>query len=358
MQDIHLQPQEGALWAPLQNTDRKSTRRVELDATTVFQPCARRAARLFGLDPSVVHLVDLHNEIADKTRRYRARFEQVLVGLRALVAAGVKLRFLALCCHGWLDGTQLVPGAYLAEFVALLIQLAHPDGIVIALWACSTADAPDGRAAEGPGGARGFAFKLWLGLKNAGVRAGVRARVTGHPVAGHALFNPQDVLFWEGDDAVDGVGDIFVRWPGAFGPRDAGDPLFPEFRGLMRHTTLCYELPFLTPTMVHARVVAAARTGGVGRSGEVDPRAFGMRNLEAALAMLGLDPGEIDGVRDDATTLAIQEFQRTHKDANGAQLDDDGTVGKLTAGAILLALRARGVADSRVFMEHARQLAV
>ena len=346
MQDIHLQPQEGALWAPLQNTDRKSTRRVELDATTVFQPCARRAARLFGLDPSVVHLVDLHNEIADKTRRYRARFEQVLVGLRALVAAGVKLRFLALACHGWLDGTQLVPGAYLAEFVSLLTQLAHPDGLIIALWAGSTADAPDGRAAEGPGGARGFAYRLWLGL----TRAGVRARVTGHPIAGHALFNPQDVLFWDGDDAADGIGDIFVRWPHAFGPRDPGDPLFPEFRGLMRHTTLCYELPFLTPAVVHERVVAAARTGGVGRTGEVDPRAFGMRNLETALALLGFDPGDIDGVRDDATTTAIKAFQVAE------HLDDDGIFGRKSAAAMLASLRARGVADARVFQEHARQL--
>lgn len=347
--DIHLQPTEGAFFCPEQNTDNPRTPRTEHDATGVFQPCAFRAARLYGLPRSSVTLVNLHTEITDKARRYRARFEQLIAALHALVLLQVRLRFLALACHGWLDGTQLVPGAYLAEFIALLAQLAHQQGIVIALWACSTADAPDGVEVPAPGGARGFAFKLWQGLKT----AGVRTNVLGHPTAGHALQNPRDVLFWDGDDVSDGVGDIYVRWPRAFGPTDPGDPLFPEFDGLMHHTMLPYELPFMTPADAHARVALAARGGGVGRTGDVNPRAFGMRNLEVALVLLGYDPGRVDGIRDPRTTLAIQQFQRANRDPNGAQLDDDGRVGKLTGAALLSALRARGVADSRVFQQHA-----
>lgn len=82
-----------------------------------------------------------------------------------------------------------------------------------------------------------------------------------------------------------------------------------------------------------------------------------MFHLEAALALLDIDPGPVDGTRDDATEAAIKKFQRTNKDANGTQLDDDGLVGGKTAGGLLLALRARGLADARAFAAHVRAFA-
>lgn len=344
---------ESLLFAPEQNTDNPSTRRVEQDATGVFQPCGRRACRVLAIDPSSFHIVDLRPDITDKAKRYRARAEQVLAPMRALAAAGKKIRFFALLCHGWRDGMQLMPGMCLVEFIALLAQIAHEDGITIALWACSTADPPDGVLVEGPGAANGCAYRIWRGLDEAGVKATVCA----HSTKGHALFNPMCVCFSYLDNPADGIGDFYVRPPRAFGPRDAGDPLFPEFRGLMRHTTLCYEAPFLTPGAVYARVSMVARGAGVPKTGEVDPRRFSMFHLEAALALLDIDPGPVDGTRDDATEAAIKKFQRTNKDANGTQLDDDGLVGGKTAGGLLLALRARGLADARAFAAHVRAFA-
>lgn len=69
------------------------------------------------------------------------------------------------------------------------------------------------------------------------------------------------------------------------------------------------------------------------RVGDKGPR---VRQLQVALAALGLDPGKPDGVFGGKTRKAVVVFQRRN------DLDADGVVGPTTARAVNRALAARG----------------
>ena len=69
------------------------------------------------------------------------------------------------------------------------------------------------------------------------------------------------------------------------------------------------------------------------RVGDKGPR---VRQLQVALAALGLDPGKPDGVFGGKTRKAVIVFQRRN------DLDADGVVGPTTARAVNRALAARG----------------
>ena len=49
---------------------------------------------------------------------------------------------------------------------------------------------------------------------------------------------------------------------------------------------------------------------------------------------LGLYTGEIDGYFGPKTVAAVKAFQKKNKDANGKQLEADGSVGPLTREAL------------------------
>ncbi len=84
--------------------------------------------------------------------------------------------------------------------------------------------------------------------------------------------------------------------------------------------------------------------------GEVNPYKFTPHQYQKALTILGFDPGPIDGKPGDLTRAALEDFQES------AGLNDDGWYGFNTAGAILIALQARGLASGDAFYAHHPQI--
>lgn len=112
-------------------------------------------------------------ELAVASLKPEARWRLVADAL----AAHPGVEHLAVFCHGWANGLQLVPMAHVAD---LAKAIARP-GIVVTLYACSTADGPH------LGGDGGFADALRDALCEAGASA---CCVDAHVTAGHATRNP------------------------------------------------------------------------------------------------------------------------------------------------------------------------
>ena len=88
---------------------------------------------------------------------------------------------LAIFCHGWANGLQLVPMAHVKDLARMLAPKRPGPGPIVTLYACSTADGPH------VGGDGGFADALLDALCEAGATGCV---VDAHTTAGHTTRNP------------------------------------------------------------------------------------------------------------------------------------------------------------------------
>lgn len=82
---------------------------------------------------------------------------------------------------------------------------------------------------------------------------------------------------------------------------------------------------------------------------EVDPYRFTPKQYQKALLILGFDPGPIDGKPGLLTRAALEDFQES------VPIGSDGWYGPTTAGALLVALQARGLATIEAFDSHIDQ---
>lgn len=84
--------------------------------------------------------------------------------------------------------------------------------------------------------------------------------------------------------------------------------------------------PYKKPTMVLNEANAAYGKKYAGTDG--------VKHIHWDLKKLGLYSDALDGYFGPKTTAAVKQFQRTHEDINGNQLEDDGSVGPLTLAAL------------------------
>jgi len=143
--------------------------------------------------------------IVDRWRAVRA----------ALLAHGSGVEVLAVFCHGWSSGLQLVPGVRVEAFARTLAAVMTGP-IVVTLYACTTGSDTDPRTPEtagsdAPGGDGGFADELRDALCAAGR---TRCRVDAHTVLGHTSRNPY-VRRFDGLGLADGgAGGGWIVRPG------------------------------------------------------------------------------------------------------------------------------------------------
>jgi len=155
-------------------------------------------------------------------------------------------RQVAVFCHGWSTGLQLVPRQSVAEFAAAIRRHELAPGCIVTLYACSagsdTLASTSEMSGAGPGGDGGFADRLRDALCAAG---DVHCRVDAHSTPGHLARNPYVRRFEGGGSASGGIGGQWLVTPksahwAAWRKALAGD--------------LRWEFPHLTAAEIHARL--------------------------------------------------------------------------------------------------------
>lgn len=158
------------------------------------------------------------------------RFAKVVDVLMPHRAAGGRV---AIFCHGWANGLQLVPMVRIRDLAHILAEHRAP---VVTLYACSTADGP------ATGGDGGFADRLRDALCAAGA---VACRVDAHATAGHATRNPYVRRFEGMGVATGGVGGQWIVTPKSA----LWGPWARALKGDLR-----WEFPLLSVAEIHARL--------------------------------------------------------------------------------------------------------
>lgn len=200
------------------------------DATGAFQPEARAFAARHGVPAEQVVLFD--NHMAKKHIR-----ENVLLNIGILEKPPLTVAFF---CHGWRTGVQC--GFDLGTVADLAQALSGTRHIIVALYACSTAQGADGGEDAGmPGGDGGFADRLRDELCRAGA---VDCQVDAHSTAGHTTRNPYVRRFQGMGSPYGGVGGYMVVSP-------AKKPLWNAWRTMLRDTGLRYDFPFMPVADIH-----------------------------------------------------------------------------------------------------------
>lgn len=220
------------VFAPAHNTGRKK------DATHAFHPAAARFAEVHGVPSENVHRFDNRLPLAARA----SQVLDVLKGRRGLACV-------AFFCHGTAREIQagFTTGArwgrHVSQLAAALAAVSNP-GLIVPLYACSTAS---GKRKTAPGGDGGFADELRDALCVAGL---TRCRVDAHTTVGHTTFNPH-VRRFEGDESpVGGTGGRYLVEPASM--------LWGRWRRhLRRDDTFRYRFPFL-----EVRAIVAEIAGG------------------------------------------------------------------------------------------------
>lgn len=154
-----------------------------------------------------------------------------------------KVISVAFFCHGWSQGIQAGfdlrkgKGLHVDELAEALAQVAAP-GLILPLYACTTADEPAGAKgtdpADVPGGDGGFADRLRDALVSKGV---TRCRIDAHDRKGDTTLNPY-VRRFEGD----GTGEERFGGEWLIAPTD---PDFDRWRHELRTTSMHLDYPWL-----------------------------------------------------------------------------------------------------------------
>ncbi len=168
-------------------------------------------------------------ELAVGSLKPAARYRQVSDSMTAHKGA----HHLAVFCHGWANGLQLVPMASVKDFAKEIAWAT--DAPIVTLYACSTADGPH------LGGDGGFADALRDALCKVGATGCV---VDAHTTAGHTTRNPYVRRFY---GAASPVGGVWIVEPKSALWR----PWVKALQGPFR-----WEFPLLTVAEIHARLAA------------------------------------------------------------------------------------------------------
>lgn len=150
------------------------------DAIGAFQPQAHAFCKAHDLSTGV--------RLFRNDFPLAQRFSQIIDWLEA--GQPQSCDTLVFCCHGWKTGMQFgVTPANSAKLAEALKRVATPD-LRVVLYACSTGSDNDGNDANdtavGPGGEGGMADAI----RDALVKAGIRATIYAHATVGHCTANP------------------------------------------------------------------------------------------------------------------------------------------------------------------------
>ena len=212
------------------------------DATGAFIPEARRFLQLAGGEGRKgLFLFNPRRPMAE-------RAAYVLDTLREYEAQKRKVRAVAFFCHGYSRGLQAgfrssgrsVNVSELAEAIADISGA----GVIVPLYACSTAGSPRLGA---PGGDGGFADSLRDALCRHGA---THCRVDAHVTLGHTTRNPHVRRFEGAGSPIGGVGGAYLVPPSS--------PYWQGWKRALRKT----DSRLLFPWWDSARVVAEAAGDG------------------------------------------------------------------------------------------------
>lgn len=206
----------------------------KVDATGAFQPRARAFAQVHGSTAVLF----------DDRRKMHERGAEILRHLDAY--SGRPLICVAFFCHGWWRGIEagfdMRPGVGMSPRVlAQAIASKSGEGVIVPLYACSTADAPGG---EDLGGDGGFADALRDELAIAGC---VNVRVDAHDRDGHTTRNPYVWRFDGNGERAAGAGGAWLVPPTiGMGGEKKPNPMWPIWkRALADGSGLDLTYPFL-----------------------------------------------------------------------------------------------------------------
>ena len=174
-----------------------------------FRPEARRFAKEHQLESSVI--------VAINVGRSRLRRQQeVLDGIKSAADAQDGLDFVAFFCHGYRYRLQVGFGSSSKVDEAWLRKLAKTVydntgwGVVLPLYACTTATSDRRKHDQTAAGDGGFADELRDALCEEGA---TQCRVVGHTTSGHTTKNPYVRVFEGNGSREGGTGGQWISRP-------------------------------------------------------------------------------------------------------------------------------------------------
>lgn len=163
-----------------------------------------------------------------------------------VLAAHHDIAHVAVFCHGWADGLQIVPSTRLGAFAAAIRAAAPTPAVVVTLYACSTgadlSPVTSETSGDEPGGDGGFADRLRDELVHLGASA---CCVDAHTTPGHLAANPYVRRFVGASPLPEG-GEWLIA------------PQSPTWRRWVRalRGDMRWEYPLLGSDVIRARVAA------------------------------------------------------------------------------------------------------
>lgn len=211
------------------------------DATGAFQPEARAFLKHNGAEAGLFLISNRNTEDAMR--------KQVLGVLSdASAAGGDEYPTIAFFCHGL--GRKIQFGFDVRNVDQLAAAMKGLKGWAlharVVLYACNTGMASKKEQYEPVGGDGGFADALRDAMCRADL---VWARVDAHTTAGHTTRNPYVRRFEGMGSPVGGVGGYMLVAPGT--------KLWPKWRKALRDTNLRYDVPLMSVSEIHERLVGS-----------------------------------------------------------------------------------------------------
>lgn len=164
-----------------------------------------------------------------------ARADRVIEVIKAFPRP---IKWLALLCHGWKTGTQLIGGPQLARFADALAAKSEDDNMFISIYSCSTGGGP------GKDGDGGWADKLRDAMCERGI---THVTVDAHVGSGHATKRPFVRRFNGLGSPVGGIGG---QWVVAKGTR-----LWGPWMTALGHTDLRFRYSSMTTEAIHRELL-------------------------------------------------------------------------------------------------------
>lgn len=217
------------------------------DATGAFHPESINFSDFWTLDKDKI--VYVNNRLPKSCHRPGNVAEELLKQMREVQGRSSKpIAVWVFFCHGYTHGLQFsirspnhpqFDSKYREAYEEFLNIISEHPSPLLALYACSTGDDPDGDPDSAPGsGDDSFADCVRDDLCK---RGAIYSRVFAHTTAGHTSCNPM-IKFFDGDGLPSGAeGAKLIAQPGS-----------KEFRNLrtLLKTDFRFKVPFMTQVSV------------------------------------------------------------------------------------------------------------
>jgi hypothetical protein len=221
------------------------------DATGAFHPEAINFCEYWNLPRNRILYVD--NKLPKNVKRERNVADDFLSKMESIQESNeAPIAIWVLFCHGYTHGIQFsirsknhkfFNPAYEEKYESFINIISEHPSPLIALYACSTGDDPEGNPDTAPGSGDGsFADMLRDDLCRTGC---VYSRVMSHTTAGHTTHNPFIKLFDGNGSAIGGEGGELIARPGSKKFRNLRKLLKTDFR---------FKIPFMTNKSIQKEI--------------------------------------------------------------------------------------------------------